>query len=248
MMAIFYDWSGGMESSAMLVLERERILETCAIVRYADTGKQFPEAGPSFGQISYRLGIDIVVPSRRITFDEFLFERGGMVRKGTTDCSRRMKRSNLARHAASFPRPWEINLGFNAEETERAEAFVDRNERPWCHWRFPLIERGITRAMTVPICRDAGFSILVHMYRKMGRFDCFFCGNQKPEQALKVVDHYPEFAKEWIQIEERKGHSMMPIPLKVLIENRDRQGLLDFGTGAKCACFGGVEDVFEEVA
>jgi len=40
---IFYDWSGGMESSAMLVIDRERIRETGAIVRLADTGKYIPE-------------------------------------------------------------------------------------------------------------------------------------------------------------------------------------------------------------
>lgn len=83
-MAIFYDWSGGMESTAMLVLERERILDTGAIARFADTGKHFPEMGPHFRQVEHRLGIQIHVPQRRITFDEFLFDKGGMIRKGTT--------------------------------------------------------------------------------------------------------------------------------------------------------------------
>lgn len=244
-MAVFYDFSGGMESTAMLVLERERILDLGAIVRFADTGKQFPELYQSFRQIEFRLRIQIVIAPRRLTFEEF-FEAGGMIRQGTTDCSRRMKRSNLSRHMRLFPKPYEINLGYNAGEKDRAEEFTDRNERPWCHWRFPLIEAGTEREATWEICRDAGLSVVIEMYEKMGRMDCFFCGNQTPRQALKVVDHYPEFAREWIAAEDKKGHSFMSVPLRVLIENRDRQGMLDLGNRARCACFGGTDDALED--
>jgi len=145
MTTVFYDFSGGMESAAMLVIERDRIRRAEAIVRFADTGKQFPEMAESIKQIETLLDLSIVTVPRRITFDEFLFERGGMLRKGMTDCSRRMKRSNLARHVKTFPRPYEINLGFNSAEVERGDDFVARNERPWLHWRFPLIEADISR-------------------------------------------------------------------------------------------------------
>lgn len=246
MSQIFYDFSGGMESSAMLVVDRMRLQDTGAIVRWADTGKQFPEMEASIAQIEELLRIRIVRVPRRITFDEFLFERGGIIRKGTNDCSRRMKRTNLSRHAKTFPKPWEINLGYNAGETQRAEEWMDLNERPWCHCRFPLIESGINREATWDICRKAGFSILVGMYEKMGRFDCFMCGNQKPEQALKVVDNYPELAREWIEMEERKKHSFLPVSLKVLVENRNRQGMLELGTATACSCFGGTDDAFED--
>ncbi len=80
---VLYDFSGGMESAAMLAIER--ILETGAIVRFADTGKQFPEMADSIAEIGERLGLKIVTVPRRITFDEFLFERGGMLRKELAD-------------------------------------------------------------------------------------------------------------------------------------------------------------------
>lgn len=241
----FYNFSGGMESAAMLVLERERIRDTGAIVRWADTGKQFPEMAASIAEIEMALGLEIERIPPRITFDEFLFERGGMIRKGTTDCSRRMKRSNLMRHLKTFPKPYEVNLGFNADEEQRMDDFVKLNERDWCHWRFPLIEAGIVRAETVDICVNAGFSILVGMYKKMGRFDCFWCGNQTPKQALKVVDNYPELAKEWIEAEERKGHSFMPIPLKVLIADNTFEKAMPLFA---CSCFGGNENVWDDDA
>jgi len=244
-MTTFYDFSGGMESAAMLVLERNRIRETSAIVRWADTGRHFPEMGSSIEQIESVLSLKIAVVPRRIDFDEFLFDRGGIIRKGTNDCSRRMKRSNLSRHMKTFPKNWEVNLGFNAGEVDRADAFTDRNERPWCHWRFPLIETGTTREATVEICKKAGFTILISMYEKMGRFDCYMCGNQTPAQALKVHDNYPDLSRKWMEDEERKGHSFLPIPLKVLVAERDRKGILDI-PASKCACFGGTEDVFEE--
>lgn len=238
---IFYNFSGGMESAAMLVLERERIIRESACVRIADTGKQFPEMPDSIRQIEQQLGVKIEVISPRITFDEFLFEKGGMIRKGTTDCSRRMKRANLMRHLKEFPRPYEVNLGFNAGEGQRADEFTARNEREWCHWRFPLLEAGIERGDTWDICRKAGFSILVGMYEKMGRFDCFWCGNQKPSQARKVLLHYPELAAEWMAAEKRKGHSFMPISLQMVQDEMNEANLF---TG--CSCFGGTDDVWED--
>jgi len=244
-MTTFYDFSGGMESAAALVVDRDRIQALGAVVRFADTGKQFPEMAASIAQIEGVLGFPIVTVPRRITFDEYLFDRGGMLRKGMNDCSRRMKRGNLKRHADTFPKPWEINLGFNADEDDRAEAFTARNERSWCHWRFPLIEADVTREKSWDICRRAGFSILVGMYEKMGRFDCFWCPNQRPSQALKVIQHYPELAGEWRAAEERKGHSFLSIPLKLLpaeLKRREDEKAPLFA----CACFGGDEDVFED--
>lgn len=242
-MTVFYDFSGGMESAAMLVVEIDRIKEFKAQVCFADTGKQFPEMASSITQIQKNLGIEIVTVPRRITFDEFLFERGGMLRKGTTDCSRRMKRSNLSRYKKTFPRPYEVNLGFNASEDQRASDFVARNERDWLHWRFPLLERGIERIETWDICRQAGFDILVGMYEKMGRFDCYFCPNQRPSQALKVVEHYPDLAMEWESIEERKGHSILPVPLRVLASEAGT----DWPGSSTCSCFGGEESIAEEI-
>lgn len=241
---VFYDFSGGMESAAMLVIDRERIRDTHAIVRFADTGKHFPEMSESIRQVETVLGLSIVTVPRRITFDEFLFERGGMLRKGMNDCSRRMKRSNLARHMRGYPRPYEVNLGYNSGEVERQDAFVARNERPWIHWRFPLIEADISREATRRICKEAGFTILVEMYDKMGRFDCFWCPNQKPSQALKVIEHYPELAAEWITAEERKGHHFLSGgPLRVLAT--EMYG--DDRVAASCSCFGGDVSIADEI-
>lgn len=244
-MTVFYNFSGGMESAAMLVVERERIAASGAIVDWADTGKQFPEMAASIAQIEERLGLTIVTVPRRITFDEFLFERGGMLRKGTTDCSRRMKRSNLARFHKQHPAPWEINLGFNADEDERAASFSARNERDWCHWRYPLIEAGIDRAATREICVKAGFSILVEVYDRMGRFDCFWCPNQSDAQALKVIKHYPGLAAEWDAAERRKGHSFRSTPIALLPAEVERRRDDKFPLFA-CSCFGGESDPFDE--
>lgn len=246
MTQVFYDWSGGMESSAMLVIDRERIRDTGAIVRTVNTGKQFPEWLQSKAQIEQILELDIVTVPNRITFDEYLFKKGGMLRKGMNDCSRRMKRGNLSRHMHSFPRPYEVNIGYNASEVDRAIEFSDRNERDWLHWRYPLLEAGIYRPGTVKICQDAGFSIVVEVYKRMGRMDCYFCPNQTEAQALKVVEHYPSLATEWNDAEERKGHSFMMVPLKVLVDYSQRQGNLFAESPIKCSCFGGTDDATGE--
>ena len=146
----------------------------------------------------------------------------------------------------SFERPYEVNLGFNSDEQDRADDFTDRNERDWLHWRYPLLEKKINRAMTEPICVNAGFTIVVAMYKKMGRMDCYLCGNQKESQALKVAEHYPDLAADWIDLEEKKGHSFMPVPLTVLIDYSQRQGNLFAESPIRCSCFGGTDDATGE--
>lgn len=243
-MTTFYNFSGGMESAAMLVVDRERIRSTQAIVRWADTGKQFPEMYESISQIESILGISIARPPRYISFEEFLFERGGILRKGTTDCSRRMKRSNLTRHMKTFPKPYEVNLGYNNAEDDRAAKFIKRNERSWLHWRFPLIEADVSRDDTWDICRGNGFTILVSMYEKMGRMDCWFCPNQTPQQARKVAQYYPNLGAEWLSIEARKGHAIMRTPFHILTSNPQPEDLQE--SAHHCACFGGDDDMVED--
>lgn len=240
----FYNFSGGMESAAMLVVDRDRIQSLGAHVIFADTGKQFPEMAQSIAEIEAALSLKIETVPRRITFDEFLFERGGMLRKGMTDCSRRMKRTNLSRYMKLFEKPYEANLGYNSEETDRAADFVALNEREWIHWRFPLVEANVCREETWDICGRAGFKTLIAMYTKMGRFDCFLCPNQKPSQAVKVAKFYPNLAAEWIAIEEKKGHPILPTPFRILV---NEQAEFDWKGEISCSCFGGSESFVDEV-
>lgn len=239
-MTTVYNFSGGAESAAMLVVDREKIEREGALVCWVDTGKQFPEMYESIDQITEILGIDLIRLRQDYTFDEFLFERGGMLRQGYTDCSRRMKRAVLRRHLLALPSPYTVALGFNASETRRAEEFVERNETDEMHWHFPLIERGIDRAESYRICRAAGFTILMSIYDRMGRSDCYFCPNQRIAQAQKVMLHYPDLWAEWKEIERKKGH---PI-LKISAANIERLGVQDgmFEEGKiQCGCFGGEE-------
>ena len=259
---VFYNFSGGMESAAMLVVDRERIADTKAIVRWVDTGKQFDEAEASVQQIESILGLSIIrVPLLR-SFDDFLFKQGprggyGILRKGIPECSLSMKRRPLMAHARTFPQPWEINLGFNAAEIDRGEDFIALNERPYCHWRFPLQEASppVARAKTWEICEQSGFTILVEGYRRMGRWDCYFCPNQTDEQAGKVGIHYTAKAREWIAAERRKGHSFKPLPAQYYFEAANRGVTAEAVRSERedgqkqlfaCACFGGTDSVWED--
>lgn len=235
-----YDFSGGMESAAMIYLCRDEIIANGACVRWADTGKQLPEMYDSISQIERICGFKVTKLKPDMTFDEFLFERGGMLRQGYTDCSRRMKRKALRDHANSLPRPQRIMLGFNADEGQRGHDFCERNDKPDRTFHFPLQVRNVDRAESVRVCVAAGFTILVQMYQKMGRFDCYFCPNQRISQAEKVMKHYPNQWAEWKAIERRKGHAILSISAEA-IEKRalqeDFMAALDRKT--QCSCFGG---------
>jgi 3'-phosphoadenosine 5'-phosphosulfate sulfotransferase (PAPS reductase)/FAD synthetase len=238
----FWDFSLGMESSAMLWVCRDEILECGGHVIYADTGKQFPEAYESLEQIEGLTGLKIERCKQDFTFDEFLLERGGMLKQGYTDCSRRMKRVVLKRAHQKHPYPWEINLGYNADESQRAYDFSSRNDvEGKVKWRYPLIEKRIDRGDTVKICEKAGFTILLEMYRKMGRMDCYLCPNQTIRQAQKVMRFYPELWKEWKALEKAKGHAFLSVSTEVIEKMPNQEDFfnaLDAGK-SRCSCFGG---------
>lgn len=239
-MNYLYDFSGGMESAAMLAVCRDEILSQKAIVRWADTGRQFPEMADSIAQIESILGIQILRLAPPFSFDEYLYERGGMLRQGFSDCSKRMKRRALREHANSIPMPQRIALGFNAKEVDRGVDFCALNNTAEREFVFPLQERNITRAETVKIAERNGFTILVSMYRKMGRFDCYFCPNQRIAQAEKVMTHYPALWADWKEIEKRKGHPILKLSA-VAIEARAVQDdfIAALDSKQSCACMGG---------
>jgi len=239
----FWNLSLGLESSAMVWICRDEIKESHGTVVFADTGKQFPEAYASLYQIERLTNLHINIVKQDYSFNQFLLERGGMLKQGFTDCSRRMKRSVLRRFHSEWPYPWEINLGYNADEQDRADAFSERNNTSKQTWRYPLIERGIRRSDTVRICEEAGFTVVLEMYRKMGRMDCYFCPNQKIAQAQKVMKHYPDLWAEWKLLEEQKGYAFLKVSAKAIEEMPEQQEFFERldKVKAECGCFGGEE-------
>lgn len=245
-MTWIYNFSGGMESAAMISVCRDEIKERKGLVVWADTKKQFPEMDDSIRQIEGITGLSVIRLEANITFDEFLFERGGMLRQGYTDCSRRMKRRALRLHAESCEKPLMIALGYNADELQRGQDFGDRNNTPERTFFYPLQDRNIDRQQSVIVCESARFTILLEMYRKMGRFDCFFCPNQRIAQAEKVMVHYPPLWTEWKSIEKRKGHAILSISAEA-IEGRALQDdfIAALDKKQQCSCMGG-KDKWDE--
>lgn len=237
---VLYDFSGGMESAAMIALCKDDIIQSRAIVRWANTGKQFPEMEASLKQTESICGFPIVRLIPKQTFDEYLFgSLKGILRQGLPRCSIEMKRKALADHAAQFQNI-RIALGFNADEADRAEAFSARNDKPNRTFFYPLIERNVDRAESVRVCVKSGFTILVDMYRKMGRFDCFFCPNQRISQAEKVMRFYPGLWREWKDIEKRKGHSILSISALQIEQRASQDDFLNaLENKQSCSCFGG---------
>lgn len=238
-----YDFSGGMESAAMIYLCREEIKSSGSIVRWADTGKQFPEMADSISQIESICGLTIEKLQPNMTFDEFLFDKGGMLRQGYTDCSRRMKRRALREHADTFPKPIRIALGFNSDEIERGQKFCERNNNKDRTFFFPLQELDVDRKQSVQICEKAGFTILLGMYRKMGRFDCFFCPNQRISQAELVMRFYPDLWAEWKEIEKRKGHAILSMSAEAIESRSEQQDFMAaLDQKQQCSCMGGKDE------
>lgn len=74
-------------------------------------------------------------------------------------------------------------IGYSFDEQRR----MTGDHRPWCHVRFPLIEKRVTRAACARLIEAAGLP----MPRKSR---CWMCPHQTPEEWLEVKASPDEFA------------------------------------------------------
>jgi hypothetical protein len=202
-MTVAFSYGGGMQSVAICVLIREGALPRPDLIGIADTSR---EAGSTWEYLDgvirpylAEVGLRVeVVPHSLARADLFggdgltlmpaytrTVEAGQKTLWGgesyadgrlPTYCSGEWKRDVIERWLRSKGvKECDCWIGFSLDEASRVKA----DHRPWCHLRFPLIEKRITREMCGRIITGAGLPL-----PKKSR--CFACPHQTPEEWREV--------------------------------------------------------------
>ena len=101
--------------------------------------------------------------------------------------------------------PCRIYVGYDATEKSRALK-VDRLKREGEEYRFPLIEKGITRKQCRGIIKDHGLKTP----QKSG---CYLCPLQSKREWKKLLIEHPELFKKTMALEDnRKNKKMTFLP------------------------------------
>jgi len=133
-----------------------------------------------------------------------VFRRRGYINgvKGAP-CSRLLKKGMRE----SYQRPGDVQvLGFCADEADRAEDFVDRNEG---RFEFPLIEAGIKHSDTLWMVERLGLR-LPEMYRLgYGNANCVGCVKGGKGYWNKIREDFPERFQQFVQLEADLGYRVM---------------------------------------
>ena len=208
---IAWSYGGGVQSAAIGVLVRQGALPKPDLAGIADTSR---EVGSTWEYLCDHMqphldpiGLKIeVVPHNLARVD--LYDKSGLtlipaytkrsqnfnglfgedeeVTEGRkrSYCSGEWKRDTMERWLRlKGVKECEQWIGYSLDEEWRVKA----DHRPWCHLRFPLIEKNISRSMCVRLIEAAGLPV-----PKKSR--CWMCPHQTPAEWLEVKARPEEWA------------------------------------------------------
>ncbi len=204
MVQLVWSYGGGWQSVAIGVLIRQGVLPKPDIACIADTSREVgttweylhEHMQPFLDPISLTIEViphtlsrvDLhrksgltIMPAYTGTNEPGLF--GPVQSKGRLGafCSGEWKRDTIERWLRlRGVKECETWIGFSLDEQRR----VGRDHRPWCHLRYPLIERNITRAMCGELIQAAGLPL-------PRKSRCWCCPHQS--------------AAEWAEVKARPG-------------------------------------------
>ncbi len=221
--------SGGKDSSCALLLMLEKNMPIDAVF-WADTGCEFPEMYRHIAKLDEHLyrerGIHITALRHPKGFEYMMFDYplqrqraidqrvamgvppqgygwpGAKVRWCTGQLkthliNREINRLKQEKKAVSC-------IGIAADEAWRCK------DDP--HFRYPLVEWGITEAQALQICYDRGFDF-GGLYEIYHRASCWLCPLQRTSELKKLRQHHPELWARLRDMDNRARAQFGPGPL-----------------------------------
>lgn len=91
-------------------------------------------------------------------------------------------------------------IGYNYDEVRRARFGSDNKYK----FRYPLIEKEVTRAKAEWIIQRAGLPL-------PGKSACFFCPHAKKKEILDLASRYPDLAQRALALEEAAAPSLRKV-------------------------------------
>ena len=211
-------FSGGKDSTAMLLMMIERGMQIDDIV-YFDCGDwEFPQMAEHILQVERYIGREITRLPDTQGFNYWMFDHVPRKRKGKNhhvgkgwprpshqQCNGRWctgrKTESINKYHRQYKEEGMISyIGFAADETNR---MIRPNiSKKWHETRFPLYDFDMTEADCLEHCYNKGFT-WGGLYNHFKRVSCWCCPLQPLRELKQLYLHFPELWARLRDMDER---------------------------------------------
>lgn len=197
-------YGGGTQSTAMLIMMKEGLIQMADVVIHADTGSELPETvefietAKEYVENVLKIPF-VIVNSHRGTLHDDYMKHGNIPIIGTRSCTgnfkiqpqRRFIRMVVGRRNRLLA---QCLLGITIDEEKRRT----EGEVQWCGLKYPLLdERPTTRQECIDLNTSQGWNV--------AKSGCFCCPYQGGKQWLELKQNHPELFAIALEMEAKKN-------------------------------------------
>lgn len=219
----FVAFSGGADSTALALLEPD------ATPVFTDTGWEFPELYAHIEKFERVTGRAVARPEGE-SLPDIIRRQKYMPSHGARFCTRMAKIEPMNRYLKERL-PAELLIGLRIDEPERAG---NSTEMDGLTIRYPLRERGFTRADVLRVCIEHDLLPRYPVY--MARGGCTGCFYKRKSEVQAMIQLVPDVVdqlqalEEGVQDERGKYFHMFPAIGMSIAELRQQPPLFDMTT------------------
>lgn len=192
-MKTFVAFSGGKDSTALALLERD------AIPIFTDAKWEFPELYQHldrFEQVTGRMVIRLTHPQYAGGLPQYIQEHHFLPNHGARFCTRIFK-IEVLNHFLKEQLPCELLIGLRADEPLRVGNLTDIDGLTI---RYPFRERGLNRLDIVRICLESNLLPRYPVY--MARGGCMGCFYKRKSEIRAMIQLVPTMVDQLQELEE----------------------------------------------
>lgn len=234
-------WSGGKDSSAMLIrmVEEDMLIDDIVFIEVMATpaiGGELPEMYEYIERMERYIGRKITVVRSVLDFDTVFHQQYQTGKRAGTIygfpftcgvwCNDRLKLRTICRHYKTYGEHIRY-LGLAADEPKRLAKLG-----PIC--RAPLAEWGMTEQDCIDFLKKR--DMLNPLYQKFKRLGCWFCVKQSMDSLRVLRRDYPEYWAMLLAWDKESPHTFKPNYTVADLERRfsqEEQKLSIFPAGEK---------------
>jgi len=220
--------SGGKDSTALLLMMLEKGMPIDYVI-FVDTTKEFPEIYDHLEKLE-RYIAPLQITRLKFDYDYYFFDlqkrRGKNTdKRGYSFPSIRsrwctaLKRDIMAKFLNSLQDDYVIYVGIAYDERKRA--------KPKKHYRYPLVEWGITEKQALEYCYSKGFDF-GGIYNRISRTSCYCCPLVGIDKLRAIYTYYPEL---WEKIKEMESKTWRKFKLDLSIFEIEKKFELEKNNG-----------------
>ena len=203
-------FSGGKDSTAMLLLLLEQGKRIDEIVYYDAETWEFPQMHEHMQEVANKTGLPVTRLRSEKKFDYWFSEH--IITKGQNKGSKGYGFPSVTRRWCTREKTRVINkyigscdvlyIGYAFDEIHRVKDLETKAKKIV----YPLIEAGITEKEALQKCREYGFT-WGGLYEIFFRVSCWCCPLQRKSELRKLYTHFPELWQRLQQMQDISWNS-----------------------------------------